>query len=370
MNDLSCEVIKDLLPLYVDDICSDDSKQMVKNHLDNCEDCKREFHQISRQIHVEQKNNDQSTISGISKKWKKDKKRAFVYGILFLFVIVAAVVDFIMYSNFTISIKEDDIRVSNVSELVNGKIFFTLEVANQLYAKDYDWQVKDHAVYITINSTRYNIFHKMNEKYDFAKNTNAKNNWLFNVNNTGIEKIYYCSGHKPEEEKNAILIWSKDLEVNKADDAVKTYVQTYACYGNSEPGLLAEQLFAAKNPYVGDMSANGQLASILNIQNSLGSYKNQLQTSEEPYGWRLEFQDAIDETEEEKFNQTMTDYAYVLLALTNNLGEVTWTYDNGVEVKEIIVTADEASRNIGENIKNFSEESINIQELLLKIGIE
>lgn len=35
----SCEVIKDLLPLYYDDVCSEESKDMVEEHLEECPSC-------------------------------------------------------------------------------------------------------------------------------------------------------------------------------------------------------------------------------------------------------------------------------------------------------------------------------------------
>jgi hypothetical protein len=36
---ISCEVIRDLLPLYADDVCSDESKELVREHLDECLPC-------------------------------------------------------------------------------------------------------------------------------------------------------------------------------------------------------------------------------------------------------------------------------------------------------------------------------------------
>lgn len=38
-----CNVIKDLLPLYVDNVCSSDSKEMVEEHLKTCPDCQKEL---------------------------------------------------------------------------------------------------------------------------------------------------------------------------------------------------------------------------------------------------------------------------------------------------------------------------------------
>ena len=36
---LNCNVIRDLLPLYADQICSDESRELVKEHLAECGDC-------------------------------------------------------------------------------------------------------------------------------------------------------------------------------------------------------------------------------------------------------------------------------------------------------------------------------------------
>ena len=40
MSKLSCDVIRDLIPTYVDEICSADTKIIVEQHLQECRDCK------------------------------------------------------------------------------------------------------------------------------------------------------------------------------------------------------------------------------------------------------------------------------------------------------------------------------------------
>lgn len=39
MSKVSCNIIKDLLPSYLEDICSEDTKKFVNSHLKECEDC-------------------------------------------------------------------------------------------------------------------------------------------------------------------------------------------------------------------------------------------------------------------------------------------------------------------------------------------
>ena len=40
MNDIPCGVIRDLLPLYTEELCSEESKALVESHLKNCPDCR------------------------------------------------------------------------------------------------------------------------------------------------------------------------------------------------------------------------------------------------------------------------------------------------------------------------------------------
>ena len=39
MNKISCNIIGDLLPLYVDGAVSEETKKLVEEHLAECEDC-------------------------------------------------------------------------------------------------------------------------------------------------------------------------------------------------------------------------------------------------------------------------------------------------------------------------------------------
>ncbi len=47
-----CEVIRDLLPLYQDDVCSPKSREMVEEHLKECEACKKELEEIKKEIYI------------------------------------------------------------------------------------------------------------------------------------------------------------------------------------------------------------------------------------------------------------------------------------------------------------------------------
>lgn len=44
----NCEVVRDLLPLYQDEVCSEESRKLVKEHLTECESCKEIVEKLSR----------------------------------------------------------------------------------------------------------------------------------------------------------------------------------------------------------------------------------------------------------------------------------------------------------------------------------
>ena len=38
---MNCNIVKDLIPLYIDGCCSEESKEVVEKHISDCDDCKR-----------------------------------------------------------------------------------------------------------------------------------------------------------------------------------------------------------------------------------------------------------------------------------------------------------------------------------------
>jgi len=46
---MECNVVKDLIPLYIDDCCSKESASIVKEHIENCHTCKELYESMSAQ---------------------------------------------------------------------------------------------------------------------------------------------------------------------------------------------------------------------------------------------------------------------------------------------------------------------------------
>ena len=97
---ISCEIIQDLLPLYHDGICSNDSRVMIEEHLTECENCKSELFAMDADLSVnsaEQNLNEAEAVKKLSKKWRKGMLKSLLKGIL-ITVIVIALAALVLYS--------------------------------------------------------------------------------------------------------------------------------------------------------------------------------------------------------------------------------------------------------------------------------
>ena len=55
-----CGIIKDLLPLYIDDVCNEESRKAVEFHLSECENCRNYYESMKSPEGFIEKNMDKS----------------------------------------------------------------------------------------------------------------------------------------------------------------------------------------------------------------------------------------------------------------------------------------------------------------------
>ncbi len=117
---IKCEVINDLLPLYVDDVLSKESRELVEEHICECESCKKTLENMSGKVSLpvspELRMDDTKPIKGLKKfmtKWKRLTAAVIVLAVIaviFLFGQYAAnKLIKIPYDghNFTMELRDD-----------------------------------------------------------------------------------------------------------------------------------------------------------------------------------------------------------------------------------------------------------------------
>ena len=74
---LNCSIVDDLLPLYLEDICSEDSKVTLKEHLQECSDCREKLARMRNSDIISQagKQEGKFPIADYAKKVKRHRIR-------------------------------------------------------------------------------------------------------------------------------------------------------------------------------------------------------------------------------------------------------------------------------------------------------
>ena len=84
---MNCEIVRDLLPLYEDGLCSEESRGAVEEHLKSCEACRKLLPEGPAEAGQEPAAEESSAaergvLQGISREWKRQKRRSWRRGIL------------------------------------------------------------------------------------------------------------------------------------------------------------------------------------------------------------------------------------------------------------------------------------------------
>lgn len=91
LETVTCNVVKDLLPLYSEELCSEDSADLVKTHLETCESCKKLLENLPL-TEKEQKSapDEAKTMRKLNRRMKRSK-RSIILLLIALVLVVAPV---------------------------------------------------------------------------------------------------------------------------------------------------------------------------------------------------------------------------------------------------------------------------------------
>lgn len=121
MKEISCDVIRDILPLYVSDIVSSDTEELIAEHLETCPDCRHELEMMQRAI-VIPANKEAEPIRHLKKGLARTKRRTAAFTALCTAVVfLVAVLFLILYrtpaSSQNIEVATEPSSIGNYWEL-------------------------------------------------------------------------------------------------------------------------------------------------------------------------------------------------------------------------------------------------------------
>lgn len=219
---LPCETIQDILPLYQDGICSDSSKVLVEEHVAGCPVCRDMLNDLKEDIRPEEKQKEVEPLLSIRVVWNKEKRKAFFKGLAL--AVSCCVFLLCLFLGLTqwrfIEATADELMVSEVSRLADGRIAYRLEMECDAYYHYFRVETTEDGKFyiipvrpvINLNTQEFpNDLHKY-RLLDIAEENAWQERW-----GSGI-KITACYIGKPE---NAILIWEEGMELPAASEFIE-----------------------------------------------------------------------------------------------------------------------------------------------------
>ena len=165
----------------------------------------------------------------------------------------------------------------------------------------------------------------------------------------------------PVGEQEASYTASETIKAVRSGDRV-------VWYGKNKISLITSDLWACRHAYVGDMPANGKVAQAMYLWDVLGTYTNELETREEPYGWKIILQYDLSIEPELRSEEALRGAAFLLIAVTGNLDHVTFSYTKNNVAGEITFTRAEANAFFDQPVSNCMDDPSILEKLVQKTG--
>lgn len=89
-----CGVIKDLLPLYQDNVCSQESRALVEEHLESCPHCRTELQAMGQSLadhRATEYLNEAEAIQKLSRRWERGMVKSLLKGIGIGLIVVVSI---------------------------------------------------------------------------------------------------------------------------------------------------------------------------------------------------------------------------------------------------------------------------------------
>ncbi|WP_026478718.1 zf-HC2 domain-containing protein [Alkaliphilus transvaalensis] len=190
----TCNVIKDVLPLYLENMLSDDSCTMVEEHIEQCQECKNYLNEM-RTFNEMPVDRNTSPLLKIKSTLRKKKIQTVIFSMMLsiiLFVITIAFLtapEYIPYSE----------RSVTINEIGNGSVLAQFE--DTVYGYDIDRYPTDDSTGYVYHITTWNSIWNRNIK---KSNTN---NTILNPNGENVVSVYYYQTDGSED----ILMYGRDI---------------------------------------------------------------------------------------------------------------------------------------------------------------
>lgn len=229
---LPCELIRDLLPLYHDGVCSEESRVLVEEHLAQCADCKDFLHALDEEITMGDKVDAAKPLVSIQMTWNKQKRKALIKGVsIALAICLILVVGWWSLTSWdVVTLGEGDFSVVKLAQLKNG--YVQLRIADGYYG------ASPEIVYVAEERALYEVrkrpvLAKQRELPSEDAIPNYQGSWWQIIFDPAGEPVWtevdgevlpikaFYIGEPGSED--VVLIWEEGMELPPADEETEQY---------------------------------------------------------------------------------------------------------------------------------------------------
>ncbi len=325
MNKLPCEVVRDLLPSYVDGLTSEMTNRLVDEHIGTCAPCRAALDAMRAPEAAPDGAGEEREIDYLRKNRRRNRIVALLSAALALVLALSAAALRLFAIGDPLS---ESAAVARELRVADDRLSFTLKLSTSDSARSVaQVTVSRSDGVVTLEPT--------------AVLSSALHRGECDVTYQGTEPVRrICVGGR--------VLWDDGAEISAS----------------------AAGVFSTRHDYVGDMPANGRTANALELTRRFGPYENELRTSERPYCWTLRLQTDVTAGSREWMEKRMEAAACAMLAVIGNLDEVRFVYTADGAAAEKTVTAADATEYLGQDVKACYESPRLLDELICKAGLE
>ena len=277
-NDLTCGVVRDLLPSYVENLLGEESREAVDRHLAGCPECTaRKEAMTAPAVRTEEPEKEVDFLKQV----KRANRKRIIVSVTATAVGLLAALGLKVFVIGT-PLQAQSVAVTEIRQTDHVLYVSLMSVSSGSAFHGWKVEVEDGAASIYARDVLASPLFRDGGGIVGVSLDLVREVWLGGV-----------SGR---------LIWKEGLVISP-----KT-----------------QDLIDAKTPYCGDASAMGRLIDLLEIRQRLGPCTFSLHTSNEPYRLTVEFTEPVNISSGQW--RLMRAYLYQLLALVENLDEVEYTY--------------------------------------------
>ena len=313
MTYIPCEVIRDLLPSYVDGLTSPETNELIAEHLKTCETCRAMYQSMQEKDH--RPADDPIEIDFLRTTNMHTRRKI----LLFTAALLTSVLLTVGLKRYAIGDREpaEHIRLAVHQTQESLDIFGMLEDGRAV--KSVSTAQSGTGLDIEVLSVPDSVLN-------------------------GHKDFYAAPAMSDEQVRtirvNGQLVWEDGIAISAKTVSV----------------------MAAVHPYIGDMSANAKTAYAAEIPLKLGSFTNELQTAEAPYGWTIYLQDPLSDKAVQE--EEMDHIAAILIGSIGNLSEVTFSYTAEGEETTRTITEEMADELAGFRVKDAADSYVLMQKLV------